>query len=131
MQEKITVKQLRAFGLIVGGMFALIGVWPVLFHAQDLHTWAVILAICLLIPSVFFPRSLQSVYRGWMLLGQGLGWINTRIILSIIFYGLFTPVRLVISSLGKDPMNRKFDPNAISYRVVRQARPSSHMKRQF
>jgi hypothetical protein len=131
MQEKTTVKQVRAFGLIVGGVFALIGLWPLLFHAQKAHEGAVILALLLVIPAVFFPRSLHPVYRGWMMLGQGLGWINTRIILGVIFYGLFTPVRLMMTLLDKDPMNRKFDPNVNSYRVVRQVRPSSHMQRQF
>jgi hypothetical protein len=66
-----------------------------------------------------------------MTLGHVLGWINTKIILGVVFYGLFTPMGLVMRLLGNDPMRQRLEPEAASYRVVRQARPSAHMTRQF
>jgi uncharacterized membrane protein len=131
MEEKTSVAQLRSFGLIVGGIFALLGLWPLVFHAQEVRVWAMALAGILVIPAVVFPRSLGLVYRGWMILGRGLGWVNTKIILGAIFYALFTPVAVVLRFRGKDPMTRKFDSTMQSYRVVRGSRPGTHLKRQF
>jgi Saxitoxin biosynthesis operon protein SxtJ len=131
MHNAIEPKQLRSFGLIVGGIFAAIGLWPAVVHGEDVRLWVVALAGLLLIPALVRPRSLQAVYRVWMQFGEGLGWINSRIVLGVIFYGLFTPVGLIMRLRGKDPMRRHWEPEADTYRLVRQPRPSSHMTRQF
>jgi len=129
---KSDVKQLRSFGLMVGGIFAVIGLWPVLFRGEDPRLWALVLSGLLLIPALVMPLSLGPVYRGWMAVGNVLGWVNTRVILGIIFYGLLTPIGLIRRLLGaEDLMHRKFESEADTYRVVRHPRPSSHMKRQF
>lgn len=39
-----------------------------------------------------------------------LGWLNTRIILTLVYLLIFTPAALLFRLLGKDPMNRRFDP---------------------
>jgi hypothetical protein len=126
-----TPKQLRSFGLTVGGIFAIIGLWPVLFYGQNLRLLAVVLAGLLILPAIVFPHILATVYRGWMAVGQVLGFINTRIILGIIFYGLVTPIGLLRRLWAKDPMGRRFRPDLESYRVMRKPRPASHMRQQF
>ena len=78
-----------------------------------------------------WPGSLTQIYRLWMTVGEILGWINTRIILGVLFYLVFTPLGLYMRLRGKDPMRRTLEPEAKSYRVVRQPRPSSHMRHQF
>ena len=131
MQPDLTAKQLRSFGFLVGGIFAFIGLWPVLWHGAALRLWAVVLAGLLLLPAALAPKMLRRPYQGWMALGQGLGWVNSRIILGLIFYGLFTPMGLVMRWAGRDPLHLRHDPQAETYRVNRQQRPSSHMRRQF
>lgn len=131
VQPKVKTRQLRSFGLIVGGAFAFISLWPRVYHGASPRLWALILAAALIMPALIFPSSLRAFYQGWMSVGQLLGWINTRVILGIIFFLLFFPVGLIIRLLGKDPMNRKFDAGATTYRVPRHARPGSHMKHQF
>jgi hypothetical protein len=66
-----------------------------------------------------------------MRLGGILGWINTRIILAIGFYGLFMPIGIIMRMMGKDPLRRAFDPKIQSYRVLRSSRDSEHMSRQY
>src|SRR5262249_18313309 len=124
-------KQLRSFGCIVGGVFALIGVWPAVWRGQPLRLWSLILGGMLLILALAWPRSLTHIYRLWMTVGEVLGWINTRILLGVLFYLVFTPLGLCMRLRGKDPMQRTLSPEAASYRVVRQPRPSSHMRHQF
>ena len=131
MQQDVTSKQLRSFGFMVGGIFAIIGLWPILWRGEEVRLWAMVLAGVLLLPAAVYPQSLRWPYRGWMAVGQVLGWVNTRIILGVIFYGLFTPMGVIMRWAGRDPLHLKHDPQAETYRINRQPRPSSHMRRQF
>lgn len=132
MQNGTERKKLRTFGLTVGGIFAAIGLWPMVVRGQDPRLWSLVLAGALLVPALLMPLSLKLPYRGWMALGQALGWINTKIILGLVFYGLFMPMGLIIRVFGRrDPMRRGFEANLTTYRIVRQPRPASHMTRQF
>lgn len=125
------IRQLRNFGLLVGGVFGGIGLWPMVVRRDDPHVWAVALAVGLILPAVTIPRILAPVYRVWMKGADALGWVNTRLLLGLVFYGLVTPMGLVMRLWGRDPMGRRFERGAQSYRVLRQSRPGSHMKRQF
>lgn len=128
----VSTKRLRSFGLLVGGTFLLIGLWPLIFRGAPVRVWAGVLSLLLILPGFVLPRSLGPIYRGWMAIGTVLGWINTRVILSIIFYAMFTPIgffRRVV--LKRDALQRTLDPEAHTYRVVREQRPSSHLQRQF
>jgi len=131
MQNDVTLKQLRSFGLTVGGIFGLIGIWPAVVHGIGVRWWAVIVAVCLIIPALLFPKILFWIHKGWMMLGHVLGWVNTRIILGLVFYVVITPVGIVRSWLGKDPMGRRLRADVDSYRVIRKPRPASHLRRQY
>jgi hypothetical protein len=131
VKDEITNKQLRSFGFTVGGIFALIGFWPLVVRAEDPRWWALVIAAGLLIPAVVFPRSLVWVHKGWMAIGHVLGWINTRIILGMIFYVIVTPIGIIRRWLGKDPMGRNLRPDLDSYRVIRKPRPASHLTKQY
>jgi hypothetical protein len=124
-------KHLRSFGCMVGGIFALMGLWPAVWRGQPLRLWSLILGGLLLLLGLAWPRSLTHVYRLWMRVGEVLGWINTRLILGAIFYLLFTPLGLYMRLRGQDPMRRTLAPEAESYRVERQSRPAAHMRHQF
>jgi O-antigen/teichoic acid export membrane protein len=131
MENRITSKQLRSFGLTVGGIFGLIALWPLIIRAEDPRWWALVAAGCLLVPAAVFPNNLRWVYKGWMALGYVLGWINTRIILGFIFYFIVTPIGIVRRWMGKDPMGTKLRPDLDSYRVTRTPRPPSHLNKQY
>jgi len=131
MKQRDETKQLRHFGLIVGGIFALIGVWPVVWRGGAPRLWALALALLLVGPALVRPRSLAYVYRVWMTAGEWLGWINARIILSLVFYGIVTPMGIVMRRFSRDPMHRRFEPEATTYRVPKALRPGEHMIRQY
>lgn len=130
-QPSATIKQLRSFGLIVGGIILAFGLWPALFHSRPPRLWAALAAAILILPALIRPGILKPVYVRWMIFGQFLGWINTRIILGFLFYTLFSAFGLFLRLLGKDPMHRRFDRNAQSYRVPRSPRSATHLKHQF
>jgi predicted Co/Zn/Cd cation transporter (cation efflux family) len=122
---------LRHFGLIVGGIFAAIGLWPMVVRAQSPRLWVVALGVALVIPALLMPESLRLAYRGWMAVGEVLGWINTRVILGAVFFALITPIAVVMRAAGRDPLRRRVQPGATTYRLAREVRPASHMTRQF
>jgi len=123
--------QLRNFGLIVGGIFGVIGLWPAIIRGENARLWMMGLAFVLILPALVAPRALAPAHRAWMALGSALGWVNTRVVLGLIFFGLITPMGLVLRLAGRDPMQRAFDPNATTYRVPQKPRPGAHMLRQF
>ncbi len=110
-------KELRNFGLIMAAFFGIVlGLLPVLIKKSDLRLWTVITATAFLVPSLVYPRALKWLYQGWMVIGLVLGWIQTRIILSIIFFLLVTPIAVFMRLTGKDILKMKWDKSAKTYR---------------
>ena len=131
MDHRADTKELRNFGLLVGGIFTVIGLWPMLYRGEPLRLWAAVIGSVLILCGGLVPTWLAPIHRAWMWVGHVLGWINTRILLGVIFYGLITPIGIVFRLLGKDTMRQAFSDTSSTYRVNRQARPASHMKFQF
>jgi hypothetical protein len=128
---EITKKTLRQFGLMVGGVFLFIGLWPLVWRQEAMRIWVVVPGALLAAAGLVLPGVLKHVYQGWMWVGHIMGWVNTRIILGILFYGVVTPMGVIMKLTGRDPMRRKFEPDAQTYRVMCQPRPASHMKNMF
>lgn len=111
--------ELRKFGLIVGALFALFfGVLPILRHYHAVHLWPWCLAALLWLLALLRPAMLSYFYIGWTRLGWVLGWVNTRVILTLIYIFLIIPLGVVMRMFGRDRMARRFDPAAGSYRSV-------------
>ena len=124
-------KGLREFGLVTGGivagLFGLFFPW-LLDRAWPLWPWLVfgVLAAWGLIA----PLSLRPVYRGWMRFGLLLSRFMTPLIMSIVFFGLITPVALLMKLLRNDPMARKFDESD-SYRVPTKKEPPENLENPY
>jgi hypothetical protein len=124
-------KELRHFGLLVGAIFTIIGLWPLVFRNEPFRLWAVVPGGVLILLGAIFPQILAPIHKAWMKMGHILGWINTRILLGLVFYGLVTPIGIIFRLMGKDSMRQVFAMESSTYRVVRTPRPRSHMKYQF
>ena len=131
MEPKATRKELRQFGLLVGAIFTVISLWPVVSRGEPVHLWAIGIGGPLIACGGILPQLLAPIHTGWMWVGHILGWINTRILLSIVFYGLVTPIGIVFRLMGKDTVRQRFAESRATYRVSRSPRPHSHMKYQF
>ena len=129
--ETISRSQLRSFGLIVGAGFAIIALWRVIFRGEDPRMWALILSGVLVVTALVAPGLLKPFCRIWMKIGETLGWINSRILLSVVYYLVILPIGLIRRVAGSDPMRRRVDPSAATYRVPRSQRPPSHMHHQY
>lgn len=100
-------RELRRFGLIVGGIFGIIAVWPVALRGEGVRGWAGLIAVGLIVLGLVAPRALGPVHRLWMRAGEFLGWVNTRVILGATYCLLMTTVGLIMRLVGHDPLDRR------------------------
>ncbi len=108
MKESISKKQLREFGLLVGFCFPLIIGWIIpVIGGHLFKAWTLGVGLPLLVLGIFAPNTLIYPYKFWMNLGLILGWINSRIILGIIFIFILEPISLVMRFIGYDPLRLK------------------------
>jgi hypothetical protein len=80
--------------------------------------------------ALILPAALGPVYKVWMKFAEALGWVNTRIILSVVFYVIFVPLGIIMRMFN-DPMRRKFDAAAESYRIPSNAVKHENMEKPF
>jgi hypothetical protein len=127
----MSIKELRKFGLVTGAMLILFfdllipWIWGI-----AMPKWPLIAAAILAAMALIFPASLRPVYTVWMRFAEALGWVNTRIILSVIFFLLFFPVGMIMR-LFNDPMRRKLDASADSYRIPSNPPKPENMERPY
>ena len=130
---EINKKGLREFGVVTGaivvGLFGLLLPWLLNSASFPLWPWYIFAALASV--AIVMPMALKPVYIVWMRFGMVMGWINTRLILGIIFYIMFTPIALILKLLGKDPMRRKLYDNLVSYRIESKHSPRDHMENPF
>jgi hypothetical protein len=103
-----TFRAEREFGLIVGGVFVLLGLWwlyrgKFTTVAYVFSTAGSVLVVCGLV----IPRVLTVPRKFWMKLAEGMAYVSSRIILAIIFFLVLTPIGLVKRVTGWDPLQRR------------------------
>jgi uncharacterized membrane protein len=130
--ENPGTQELRKFGLVTGAIVAVLFglLLPWLFD-YPWPLWPWIVAGILWIWGLAHADSLFTVYRTWLKFGHVAGWINTRIILGIMFYIVFFPAGVLMRLVAKDPMARKLDDKANSYRIVSETMDKNHFERPY
>ena len=117
-----SAKQLRSFSVITVAGFLLIAL--IAWHKNSLAVAAVVLFLSILIVLAQFYRPLlRQLYRWWMGLSSILGWLSSRIILTLIFYLVFTPITVLLKLVGKSLLDLHFPDTR---NTVWQKRVKSH-----
>jgi hypothetical protein len=98
----------REFGLVVGGVFSLLGCWW-LYRGKFFHASQIMLPLGTLLISLglLWPRALVLPNKAWMLLAEALSFVTTRIILGLVFFLIVTPIGVVKRLSGWDPLGRR------------------------
>ena len=129
---KLDKKRLREFGLMTGAFIALLfGLLLPLLWGHDLPLIPWIIAGSLAFLSLFIPQSLAPIYQGWMKVAQVLAWVNNRLILGIIFLIIVTPMALIMKIIKRDPLKRKFEFSAGTYRISSQIKNKLSMEKPY
>lgn len=122
--------ELRWFGAVVAITFGLIGAvvgWR--FDAAGLRgiLWAVGAGIALLYYGI--PPLRVPLYLAWMALFEPVGRAISIVLLGLIYFGVLTPIAMLMAVSGRDRLGTRFDPNRSSYWIRHD--PSGDLDRYF
>ena len=108
MKSSISKKQLREFGLLIGLVLPILIGWilPAL-RGHDFQKWTLVVAFPSIVLGIIKPNLLFYPYSFWMKLGHVLGWLNSRIILGVVFIIVLQPIALIMKFFGHDPLRLK------------------------
>ena len=108
MKRYIPKRTLREFGFLLGFTFPFLIGWILpLIGGHAFRTWTLFISIPLIILAFTKPSLLSHPYRAWMKLGNILGWLNSRIILGLVFLIVLQPIALIMRIFGHDPLKTK------------------------
>jgi hypothetical protein len=130
---------LRNFGLIALAAFGVIGalaLWqigPFGGISAGAATWTAgvlwVLALYCGAVAMVAPRAVRPVYLLLTVATYPIGFVLSHIVMGVVYYLVITPVGIVFKIIGRDSMNRRFDPSAATYWIKR--RPPDNVKRYF
>ena len=90
--------------VIVTGLLAM--AW--IFHIAMLTKVALLIGVV----SIFIPPAAKAIEWSWLKLAQALGWVNSRIVLSIIYFVFLLPIAWISKLFTKDPLTLKKNKTA-------------------
>jgi hypothetical protein len=116
---KSSKSDLRKFGITFGIVFAVLGgaLW---WKGKDSFTLFILVSSAFFIIGLLVPFLLKPLQKVWMTLAVVLGWFMTRLILSILFYCIFTLIGLISRLLGKRFLDLEMDNTNESYWIQRE-----------
>src|SRR5436305_1731572 len=108
-----TLRQFAGLWLLfVGGLAC----WHGLVHDRViLAAVLAILALAVGLLGLIKPRAIRPVFLGCLIVTFPIGWVVSRLLLGVLFYGIFTPVALVFRVIGRDALQRRYRPDQSSY----------------
>lgn len=134
MQTKASVDfvELRKFGILVGAIaMAVFGLLLPWWHGYALPVWPFVIGMPLALLAVLCPAVLLPLYQFWMKCGALLGYINTRIIMSLLFFVMLTPIALLLRIIGRDVLARDFSKAERSYRIASEPYTKADMEKPY
>ena len=131
MNKNSDKKQLRKFGLVVGfGLPFIVGFLIPIIYNHNYQLWTYLLGFVLIITAIISPSKLKVFYKFWMFVGEKLGWMNSRIILFLVFILVLQPISLILKVLGYDPLQLKLRRDLNSYKT-KNTNSNFNLKRIF
>ena len=123
-----TPRDLRKFGLMVGGVFLLLG-GLFFWRHRSAAPWLITPGVILFGLGLGAPLSLRKIYIAWMAMAFSLGLIVSTVLLTLFFFVVVTPIAWIAKLSGKDFLSLRMDPFAKSYwrlRTVTHSEPASY-----
>ncbi len=117
---------IRNFGITLGIILLLISGFLFWKEKESYQIFSGI-GITLSLIAIAIPSVLKPVYWMWMIFGIILGWFMTRVILSLLFYIIITPIGLTLRFFGKQFLELRWDKSKESYWNFRT---NEHLKKE-
>lgn len=95
-------------------------------HNRTIEEVAGSLSAIALLAAILVPARLERVRRGWMRLGEVLGYVITPIFMAVVYYLIFTPIAIV-----RRARMRRTPPGASQWHKRPPLPGAARMERQF
>ena len=106
--------ELRKFGLLFAAVGAILA--GVFWWRESALWWIPGLCAGLFAAAgLLAPSLLRPLHTPWMAFARFLGWLNTRILLTLFFALVITPVGLVLRLFRRDLLDQRMGTDAGSY----------------
>jgi hypothetical protein len=117
-ESRVQLPSDRSFGLTIAVALGLIGAW---LSWRDGTPSVAVLSLCaaFLLAALAFPGILHPLNVAWMWLGHLLNRVVSPIVMGILFFGLLTPLAVLMRLRGRDVLQRRFDAARESYWIKR------------
>lgn len=111
-------RELRHFGLGLGVLLVLLfwGLLPWIWD-HERPTWPLVAGAVVAAAALAWPVAIYPVYRVLLPVARVIGFVNTWVLLGVVFFGILTPVGWVLRRTGRLQYVAGFDPDAASYRI--------------
>ena len=107
---EVDARMLRQFAAVWLILFAGLSAWN-LYHLKRCSAVAfMVLALTAGPLGLVRPRAIQPLFTTLIALTRPIGIVMTRLILGVVFYGVFTPIALLFKGLRRDALNRSRAP---------------------
>ncbi len=123
-------RELRKFGLTVGIAFAVLASISWIRGHTVAPLVLASVALALLLPATVAPTLLRHVERAWSAGAEKLAFVNTRVILTVLFFAVLTPIGFVLCRI-RDPLNRSLAKPGESVWTLRKTEPRERYEQQF
>ena len=121
-QIDFSERSLKKFGLTIGLIFLAIGLVFIWKNSIQIHSiFFILIGLYLTIFGILLPKKLSIIYKYWMILALVLGWFVSRIILTILFFLIITPIGYTMKILGKDILNISNKKNTTSFWILKNS----------
>lgn len=107
----------RNFALIMTVGLLLLGVGIPLLKKHTINNAVVVLAMLFLAVGLIRPGLLEKPRIYWIWLGEKLGFLNSRILFTVLYMILFSFVHLIFIITGRDKMLRNWKKYSSTYKI--------------
>tara|TARA_B100001250_G_C19124123_1_gene496634 strand:+ start:24 stop:437 length:414 start_codon:yes stop_codon:yes gene_type:complete len=107
-------KDIRSFGIIIGMILLFIAGF-LFYKEKESFQIFIYLAVVFTGLGLILPIILKPIYMVWMIFATILGWIMTRVILSLLFYLIITPIGLIGRLFGEQFIELGWNDSKRSY----------------
>jgi hypothetical protein len=115
----VTDREARKTALLVAAVLLLVAAWN-LYRGRTTAVFVFgLLGALLLVAGLLVPSAARAFHRAWMRFAAALGHVNSRVLLSLMYYLVFTPYGFIMRLAGRDPLRRRAKRQA-SYWIPRK-----------
>ncbi len=118
--SNVTDEQARKTALVVAAVLVAIAAWNLYRGRMTVVAVTGGVGVALVLTGLLIPALARRFHVFWMKVAAVLGYVNSRVLLTLMYYLVFTPYSLVSRLVGRDPLRRRRGSRRESYWTERK-----------